>query len=73
MYVSKCGKCGSSEFEVGKYQPKDFPTRFSFVVCVKCGEGMGMVDFFSVTDSFRRHDEAGRKAARMLLERQEVE
>ena len=35
--------------------------------CGECGNDLGMVDFCTVQDSFRRNDEVGKKLADTLL------
>jgi hypothetical protein len=62
-----CSRCGSSNFQVDDFQPKDFPRRFYFMHCGECGNDLGMVDFCTVQDSFRRNDEVGKKLADTLL------
>jgi len=67
MHLMDCSRCGSSNFKVDDFQPRDFPRRFYFMHCGECGNDLGMVDFCAVQDSFRRHDEVGKKLANTLL------
>jgi len=68
MYPSTCSQCGSTEFRLSGFQRKDFPTRFRFVECSRCGNSLGIIDLYAIHDEFHHREKPGNKLARILLE-----
>lgn len=69
MRMNKCPICGSSEFEVSKYRRKDFPAKFYFVDCKKCGAGQGVVDFCNIVDAYKSGTPSEKQLASAILTR----
>jgi predicted ATPase len=47
-YVTKCGKCDSTSFQVRSIEPADSSFKLNAVQCNMCGTPFGVTDYFNL-------------------------
>lgn len=66
MARSTCVKCGNTNFEVARAEPRNSNYVLMFVQCTSCGGVAGVLEYENVGALLHRQNEAIKKIARQL-------
>ncbi|HUN64788.1 MAG TPA: hypothetical protein VMW43_01710 [Bacteroidota bacterium] len=67
MIRQSCFSCGSAEFTLSTFRPRDFPADIFFIECARCHQPCGTVQLPTLIDSARSVDGESSRSARSLL------